>query len=131
LVDVGVQVDLALFLELHDGDPGEELGDGCEAEDGGRGVDGLFVLEIGVAVTLLQEELAVFHDEDGSAGDVRAFQLERDDAVEEGFEVGGYKFVGGRRIAGGRLVPRGAGLSVGFFCGSGLWKLRVRGGNEK
>jgi hypothetical protein len=95
------------------------------------GSTGLFVFEIRVAVAFLQEELAVFHDQDGGAGDVGAFKLQRDDAVEEGFEVGGCELVGGGRSGGRSFVAGGAGLGVGFFGGRGFLNLRVRGGNDE
>jgi len=79
----------------------------------------------------LQEELAAFHDEDGGTGNIGAFELERDDAVEEGFEVGGCKLVGVSRGGGRSFVAGGASLRVGFFGRSGFGDLRARGGNEK
>ena len=71
-----------------------------------------------IAVALFQKLLAVFHDEDGGAGDVAALHLQRDEAVEEGFEVGLFQ-----RVRGGRR-SRWLGLRFGSssrrssFCGN-------------
>ena len=119
LVDVGVEIELALLLQLHDCDPSEKLGDGCEAKDGGRGFDGLFVFEVGIAVALLQEEFAVPHDQDGGTGHVGTFELQRDDAIEASRSAG-VSWWAVEGIAGGVFSPPGPGWASGFFVGAGL-----------
>ncbi len=85
--DVGVEVELALFDELHHGDVGEELGDGAGAEGCGDGVDWCLLLPVGVAIAFEDEGLAILRDGDGGAGDVVALELQREKAVEEGGDV--------------------------------------------
>src|SRR5882724_280159 len=86
-VHVNVEVQLVLLDELHDGDPGEKFGDGCETKGGNFGIDRRSVVDIDVAVAFAEKSLTVLHDQDGGASDVVAFELQRDDAIEESFEV--------------------------------------------
>jgi hypothetical protein len=77
-----------LLDELHDGGPGEELGDGAGAEEGAGRVHGEAGLQVGVAIALGQENFAVADDDDDSAGNVAVVELGGEEAVEEDFELG-------------------------------------------
>ena len=88
-VDVGVEVELALLDQLHDRGPGEELRDRAGAEERRLPVDGDALLDVGEAVALAEEDLAVLDDDDDGARDVRRAELRRHDAVEERLDVGG------------------------------------------
>jgi hypothetical protein len=64
-VDVGVEVDLALLLLLHQRRPGEQLGDRSRAEQRRLGIDLGFLFEVGIAKAALGQHLAVLdHDHD-------------------------------------------------------------------
>ncbi len=110
-VDVGIEVELALLLELHNGNPCKELGDGREPENRRHRVDGSLLLLVGVSVALLQQHVAIFHHQDRRAGDIRALQLHLDNSVEEGLKV--------RRLESMR-PRRGCGRSL-------LFGMRLRG----
>ena len=127
LIDIGVEIELALLQKLHCGDPGKKLGDGGQPEEGRSRINGLLVLEIRVAVALFEQQFAVLHDQDGGARDVGPFELERKDAVEEGFEVGRAEFMNGGRRRGRSLVAGGVGLRIGLGGGSGLGDLGADG----
>ncbi len=111
LVDVGVEVDLALFDQLHDRGPGEQLRDRARTEQRLVRVDGQLLLDVRVAEALLQQDLAVLDDHDDAAGDVAARERVGQEAVEPGFEVLARELRrGGRRPAPrprpARRVPR-------------------------
>ena len=71
-IDVVVEVDLALFDELHHRRPGEQLGDRARPEQGGRRVDRRACGSIGVSVAFLHQHLPVFHHDHDGAGDIAA-----------------------------------------------------------
>ncbi len=58
-IDVGIEVQFPFLDELHDGEPGEQLGDGAGTEKGLIGVDRDLLFEILVAVALCKDEFAV------------------------------------------------------------------------
>ena len=87
LLDVGVEIELALLDELHHRDVGEELGDRAGTEGGDDRIDGCLLLEVGVTVASQDKRLAVLVDGDGRAGDVIALQLKREEAVEKGGDI--------------------------------------------
>ena len=64
LVDVGVEVELALLFQLHHRDPGEELRDRGQAEDGRGWIDGFLRFDVSVSVALLEEHIAILHHKD-------------------------------------------------------------------
>ena len=87
LLNVRVEVELALLDELHHRDVGEELGDRAGTEGRDDGIDGRLLLEVGVTVALEDERLAVLIDGDGRAGNVVALELKREEAVEKSGDV--------------------------------------------
>ena len=66
-MDGGVEIELAAFIELQDGDGGDGLGDGAEAIERGGGC-GRRVFEVGHAEAGGPDGLAVLHYGDGNAG---------------------------------------------------------------
>src|SRR5206468_3168257 len=87
LVDVGVETQLALLHELHDGCPREQLAGRADAKEGALGIDGGAMRDIGVAVAVGVEELAVLDDGDGRAGNVLVAKVRGHDAIEERREL--------------------------------------------
>ena len=69
-VDIRVEIDFALFGELHNGRPGEGLGVGSNAKHGLFGIDRDAVFNVFVAVALGKEQFAILDDRDGCTGDV-------------------------------------------------------------
>ena len=52
------------------------------------GSTGLFRFQIGIAVALLQQDLAILHHQHRRPGNIAPLQLQREDAVEESFQIG-------------------------------------------
>src|ERR1700739_1444525 len=120
LIYVRVEIKLALLFQLHHRDPGEELGDRGEAEDSRRWIDGLLRFDVSVTVSLLQQNVAVLHDEHGGAGDVAALKLQGENAIEKCCEVGLVERGGGGGCAGtgfhGLRFSERAGRRGWFYC---------------
>ncbi len=111
VVDIAVQVDLALLDQLHHGHPGEQLGGGAGAHHARFRVHRDFRGNVGHAVAFLQQHLAVLdHDHDG-AGDVAGLERVRNAAIKPGGEVGGFKRLGAGRAGQHRADQR---------CGDGF-----------
>ena len=91
-VDVGIEIDLALLDQLHDRRPGEQLRDRAGTEQRLRRIHRRALLRVLVAVALLEEHLAVLHDDDRGAGDRARLHLRVHEAVDERFHF----FDGGR-----------------------------------
>ena len=77
LIDVGVEIELPLLHELHDGRPREQLARGPDAKERALGVDRPAFGDVGVAVALREQERAVLHDRDGRARDVFVAEVRR------------------------------------------------------
>src|SRR5215207_173431 len=104
-VDVGVQVQLVLFDELHHGSGGEHLADRAYTEERLVGDDGRMLLQVSVAVALGEEQLAVLDNRDRSPRDMITLQLRAHDAIEEVFQfLGVDEFAGLRLIWPGRRI---------------------------
>ena len=88
-VDVGVQGNLALFHQLHQRRPGEQLADGAWAEQRGVRVHRAPVFAVGVAVTLRQQNRAILDDHDHAADRLLRAHLRRHHAVDEGLQFCG------------------------------------------
>ena len=86
-VDVGIEVELALLDELHDRNPGKELGHGARPEQRLGHVDRNLFRDILVAVTLREDEFAVAGDGDRARRAVVVLHQRPDDAVDEGLEL--------------------------------------------
>ncbi len=97
-----VELDLAGFYLLHEGDGGEELGDGANGVDGGGG-GGDGVVEVDGAVAFGPGEVVAEDDAGGEGGEVVVGL----DAVEVGVDEGEGFGVGGG-------VGGGCGLGVGL-----------------
>jgi hypothetical protein len=109
LVDVAVQIELALLHQLHYSGPCKELGDRPGAEERGVHGDRRFLVHIAIAVTLGKEDGAIFHYQHHGARDVLAFQLHGDKAVKKGMNVSHGELVWGLGYPGfasGRLLRR-------------------------
>ncbi len=112
-VDVGVEVELALLDELHDRDPGEELGHGARPEQRLGHVDRNLFRDVLVAVAFREDDLAVAGDGDGARGAVVVLHQRFDDAVDEGFELRLVVEVGRPRAGGGsECEPENDGTEV-------------------
>jgi len=98
-VDVVVEGELALCLQEQDGEGGELLGHGGDVEDG-LGSDGDVVIEVGHAVAVGVDDLAVFVDAEGAAGGVGAVPL-GEELVDLGGLGGGEGLRGGETGGGG------------------------------
>ena len=94
-VYVLVEIELALFGELHDGCPREEFRDRTGTEESSVRRNGSAFLHVGESVALRKNNFAVLDDSDGCARDVFAVQLRRHHAVKKRFQVGARQF--GRR----------------------------------
>src|SRR5687768_10136248 len=84
--------------ELEDGEGGEGLGDGADAE-GGVGRDGLLLLDVAVAEAQLVDGVAAGRDGEREAGD----GVLLDECAGEVCEGGGPGWCGGRRCGGHAL----------------------------
>jgi hypothetical protein len=73
-VDVLVQVELALLDQLHHRGPGEQFGDRAGPKQRAVGIDQLLSFEVGVAIALLEEDLAVLDHHHHSAGDISSLK---------------------------------------------------------
>jgi hypothetical protein len=118
VVDVAIQVELALLHQLHYRGPCEELGDrpGTKKRsvDGDRGL----LLDIGISVAFGEENSAILDDGDDDASDVVGGQLLRHDAVQKGTDV-----IGGERVgAGAGRLHHGSGRRLRRDW-IGLWLL--------
>ena len=99
------EVELALFNEREDGDGGDGLGDGGDAEEAGL-LDLHEMLAVAHADGLIVDELAVAGDGDGTGGD--------GELLAEGFGDAAHLAT---LLAGGTAV---LGLRQGFKMGSGM-----------
>ncbi len=85
-VDFIVQREFAILGQEQDAGGGELLGHRAEVEGGGRGDRGL-VLQVGQAIALLEEDLAVLDYGHGAAGSIgRDLLLHQDQTVDPGCE---------------------------------------------
>ncbi len=139
LVDVGVEVELALLDQLHDRGPGEELGDRARAEQRGFRIDRLAFLDVGIAETALQQDLSILDDDHDGAGDVATLERVGQESIQPGIEVGAveHRGRGGRGGGGGRrrrdLGCRGRGrwLRGDRFGGGGCgWRCLLGRGRQ-
>ena len=87
LVDVGIQVDLALLDLLHDRCPGEQLGDGPGSEKSLFRVDRRALRDIREPITALGQDLPVLDDRDDRARDIARLQGIRHVTIEPGVDV--------------------------------------------
>ena len=87
-VDIRVEIDFALFGELHNGRPGEGLGVGSNAKHGLFGIDRDAVFNVFVAVALGKEQFAILDDRDGCTGDVVFLHRRRKKIIKKGFQLG-------------------------------------------
>src|SRR3712207_521349 len=69
--------------QLHHRSRGEELARGGYPEERLVGDDGLFLLDVGLAVAPGEEDLPILDHRDRRAGDLVAFELLRDEPVQE------------------------------------------------
>ena len=83
LLNVGVQVELALLDELHHRDVGEELRDRSRTKRCDYRIDLRLLLEVRVAVALEDEWLPVLVNRNCCARDVVTLQLQREKPVEK------------------------------------------------
>ncbi len=87
LVDVLVEIELALLHQLHDRRPGEQLRHRARTKQRAFRVDALALLDIGIAEATLGEHSAVSdHDHDG-AGDVAGLPRIGHEAIEPDVEI--------------------------------------------
>ena len=63
-----------------------------------EGSTGLLLLQICVSITLLQQHLAILHNQHRGSGYVRAFQLQGHDSIEERLQIRRFECVLRRRI---------------------------------
>jgi hypothetical protein len=117
IVHIPIEVDLALFDELHHRGPGEGLGDRSRTEEGIGRRNRFSLLYVSEAISLGEEHLPVLDDGDDRACDIFFLQVGRHQAVEEGIHILGRQLVSRRRSdhRGDRcrlsgLTPRSAGL---------------------
>src|SRR5437899_13058769 len=80
-VNVPVEIQFALFDELHHAGPGKELGDRTRAEESVFRRNWNFLFVIRIAIALGKKRFAVLYDSDDRTGNVRVFELERHQAV--------------------------------------------------
>jgi hypothetical protein len=88
VVDVAIELELPLLDELHHGRPHEELGDRADPKERAAGVDGTLRGDVGEAVALRQQDLAVAYHRHRRAGGRDALEIGGEPAVEERFELG-------------------------------------------
>ena len=88
--DVGVQIEFALFDELHDGDAGGQLRHRADAEEG-VGIHQARLLAVGpglgVSVASRREDLAVMHHRDDRPWDLAPVQGIGEFPVQPGVDV--------------------------------------------
>jgi hypothetical protein len=95
LINVSIKVKLALFHLLHNGNPGEKLGNGSRPEKRRFWVDRNPILNIKKTITLGEYHFAVFHDRNNTRGTVRAFHTVVYNTINEGFYNGWVCYIGG------------------------------------
>jgi hypothetical protein len=96
LVDVAVQVYFPLLHQLHDGGPGDQLGNRTGSEQGEFRIHRRVLFDIRVTVAALGQNFSVFHDGENGARDVAGVQRVRHVAIEPGVDI-----LGGQRHRGG------------------------------
>jgi hypothetical protein len=80
--DVRVQIQRALFYQLHNRGPGKELGNRTSAKKGSLDVHRHVPLSVGQTVALGKEDLAALHDGNRRAGDAVFVQLSKNELVK-------------------------------------------------
>src|SRR6185437_2628136 len=99
-VDVAVQVELVLLDQLHHRGPGEQLRDRADPEQRVCRRDRRAGLQVGIAVAVREQHLAVLHHHDRAAGDIAPRQHVRQQAAEECREIIGSQRMRCRRWRG-------------------------------
>jgi len=87
LINIVVQVKLALLYLLHHRSPGEQFGNRARTEKSPVDADGSLLLYIAVAIPFSEKYFAVFHHQHNRAGNVLAFELHGHKAVQEGLDI--------------------------------------------
>src|SRR5450755_3262179 len=110
-IDVGIEIDLSLLHELHEGGPGEELRGRADAEETRDRIDGCLLRVVGVAVAAGVQEAAILHD--GDDGSLHVLHV--DELIEGAVEVGteGDGVVEGAGSEGGLRRGRNGGAARG------------------
>ena len=85
-VDIGIEVQLALLDQLHDGNPGEQLRHGTRPEQCLVRIDRLLLFDVREAIALCQDQLAIPCDRHGARRAAVAFHQRHDDTVDQRFE---------------------------------------------
>ena len=93
-IDVGVEVQLALFHQLHHRRPCDELGHRTRAHQRASRVHRHFARDIGIAIALGKQDLAVLHHRYDRARDIALFKRNGKHAVEPCFKVAGVEVMG-------------------------------------
>ncbi len=111
-IQVGVQVQLALFDQLHHGRPRKQFRDGARPEQRARRIDGNILVPVGVAITLLHQRLAILDQHHDGAGHARGAQCAGHHTVQPDFGIGrgqrGSALGRGRQHGGSAQRQRGA-----------------------
>src|SRR5947208_1841933 len=89
IVNVAIQIQLALLVQLHRGGPGKELRYRTWPKQCLFRRDGCLLRHVGETIAFRKQDPSILHDRDGSAGDVFSLKLQRQDAVKESGEIGG------------------------------------------
>src|ERR1700733_5714368 len=87
IIDIAIQVQLALLDQLHDRSPREQFGDRPRPEESPVGSDRCFLRNIGVAISLLEKYVSILHYNNDCACNVLLLQLEWQDAIRECSEI--------------------------------------------
>ena len=74
VIDIAIQIELALLHQLHDRGPRKQLGRGADPGQDLLGVHGNLAGHIGVAVAGLEKDFAVFDDDDHGPGDIAVLE---------------------------------------------------------
>ena len=86
-IDIAVQRKLALFDELHDRRPGEQLGDRANTKQSVFGVHRYLRVQVGVAVALGQQQTAILDNRHHRSGDVVLRHLGFQLSIQEGLQL--------------------------------------------
>ena len=87
IVDVAIEIEFALLDQLHHRGGGEQFRDRARAKQCLVRQHGLLRFEIGIAITLCEQDLSVFDYRDDGTGNVPGPQLRRNQCVEKSFEI--------------------------------------------